>query len=437
MTEDAVPGYETSYDGYYVTNTYAPEKTSVSVTKAWDDANDQDGVRPDAVTVQLYADGQAYGDPVTLSDEAGWTHTWSDLYRKAQGKDIAYTVQELNVPEGYTVAATGDAGKGFTLTNSHQTETTQVSVSKAWEDDNNRDGLRPASVKVQLYANGQAYGDPVDLTEANGWTTTWSGLAKNAKGQPIAYTIRELDVPQGYESSVTGDAASGFTVTNRHETQKTSVSVSKRWVGPAAGPVTVRLLADGADTGRTLELSADNGWAGSFDDLPANAAGKPIAYTVQELDVPQGYVAAVTGSATAGFTVTNTNVEKTSVQVAKAWEDANNQDGLRPAAIRIQLDLLRPGQIRRRRPPGRLYRPRAGRPRGLRVHGLWRRRLRLHCHQQARDPEDLRSRGQVLGGSRSRNGELRDGPPPGRRCRHRQDPGAIRGQRLEGDLREP
>ena len=334
VTEDAVPGYETSYDGYYVTNTYAPEKTSVSVTKAWDDANDQDGVRPDAVTVQLYADGQAYGDPVTLSDEAGWTHTWSDLYRKAQGKDIAYTVQELNVPEGYTVAATGDAGKGFTLTNSHQTETTQVSVSKAWEDDNNRDGLRPASVKVQLYANGQAYGDPVDLTEANGWTTTWSGLAKNAKGQPIAYTIRELDVPQGYESSVTGDAASGFTVTNRHETQKTSVSVSKRWVGPAAGPVTVRLLADGADTGRTLELSADNGWAGSFDDLPANAAGKPIAYTVQELDVPQGYVAAVTGSATAGFTVTNTNVEKTSVQVAKAWEDANNQDGLRPAAIR-------------------------------------------------------------------------------------------------------
>ena len=307
------------------------------MTKAWDDANDQDGVRPDAVTVQLYADGQAYGDPVTLSDEAGWTHTWSDLYRKAQGKDIAYTVQELNVPEGYTVAATGDAGKGFTLTNSHQTETTQVSVSKAWEDDNNRDGLRPASVKVQLYANGQAYGDPVDLTEANGWTTTWSGLAKNAKGQPIAYTIRELDVPQGYESSVTGDAASGFTVTNRHETQKTSVSVSKRWVGPAAGPVTVRLLADGADTGRTLELSADNGWAGSFDDLPANAAGKPIAYTVQELDVPQGYVAAVTGSATAGFTVTNTNVEKTSVQVAKAWEDANNQDGLRPAAIRIQL----------------------------------------------------------------------------------------------------
>ena len=113
--------------------------------------------------------------------------------------------------------------------------------------------------------------------------------------------------------------------------------VSKSWVGPAAGPVTVRLYADGADTGRTLELSADNGWAGSFDDLPANEGGRAIAYTVSEDAVPQGYESSVTGSAAAGFTVTNTNTETTSVSGTKTWVDDDDRDGVRPQAVTVRL----------------------------------------------------------------------------------------------------
>ncbi|MEE1274047.1 MAG: Cna B-type domain-containing protein, partial [Olegusella sp.] len=66
------------------------------------------------------------------------------------------------------------------------------------------------------------------------------------------------------------------------------------------------LLANGEDTGKTLTLSEDNNWSGEFSDLLVYDKGVAIAYTVQE-DVPEGYTADVSGSATDGFTITNSH----------------------------------------------------------------------------------------------------------------------------------
>uniref|UniRef100_UPI003AB9511C Cna B-type domain-containing protein n=1 Tax=Slackia exigua TaxID=84109 RepID=UPI003AB9511C len=165
--------------------------------------------------------------------------------------------------------------------------------------------MRPASVKAQLYADGKPLGDPVELSEANGWTHTWTGLFMKEAGKDVAYTVKEVSVPKGYEASVAGDAKAGYTLTNAHEPETVSVPVAKRWVGGEGGEVTVRLLADGKDAGKALKLNAGNGWKGSFDGLPAFEGGKRIAYTVSE-DAVEGYSSKVTGDAKAGFTVTNT-----------------------------------------------------------------------------------------------------------------------------------
>ena len=112
-------------------------------------------------------------------------------------------------------------------------------------------------------------------------------------------------MPDGYEATVTGDAASGFTITNAHVPETVSIPVAKKWVGGEGGAVTVRLLADGADTGKALTLSATGGWTGSFDGLPKFEGGKQIAYAVSE-DAVEGYSSEITGDAAGGFTVTNT-----------------------------------------------------------------------------------------------------------------------------------
>ena len=54
-------GYQSVISGsdnnYTITNTHVPEVISLSGTKTWDDNNNQDGKRPDSITVILLANG--------------------------------------------------------------------------------------------------------------------------------------------------------------------------------------------------------------------------------------------------------------------------------------------------------------------------------------------------------------------------------------------
>lgn len=104
----------------------------------------------------------------------------------------------------------------FDLTLQFVRATTSVSVTKEWNDENDHDGLRPASVSVQLYADGKPSGEPVELNKENGWKHTFDGLTKYSKGKEIVYTVAESAV-NGYTSTVSGSAARGFVITNSHE----------------------------------------------------------------------------------------------------------------------------------------------------------------------------------------------------------------------------
>lgn len=121
------PGAGNMYMGYVFSNLFnltlqfIPATTSISVSKKWNDANDKDGIRPDNVTVQLYANGDKSGEPITLNYNGGWEYTINDLPIYSAGKEITYTVQESAV-NGYTSTVTGNAADGFVITNSHEPE---------------------------------------------------------------------------------------------------------------------------------------------------------------------------------------------------------------------------------------------------------------------------------------------------------------------------
>jgi LPXTG-motif cell wall-anchored protein len=113
-------------------NTHEPGKTSLTVTKAWDDKSDKDGIRPDSVTIRLFADGADTGQTLVLSAENGWTGSFENLDEMKSGAKISYTVEEESVP-GYTASITGDAETGFVVTNSHdpKDDTPKDSVTKS------------------------------------------------------------------------------------------------------------------------------------------------------------------------------------------------------------------------------------------------------------------------------------------------------------------
>ncbi len=119
------------------------------------------------------------------------------------------------------------------------TNTTNVAVGKVWLDSNNQDGIRPASVTVQLYRNGEAYGNPVTLSDANEWWYRWDHLDAAS-----SWTVDELNVAEGYTKTISKNAVNAWVITNAH-TPETVVPVqtSDTTVTPTQTP------ARGAGTG--------------------------------------------------------------------------------------------------------------------------------------------------------------------------------------------
>ena len=345
---------------------WQPPMTEIAVTKQWADQNDRDGIRPESISVHLLKDGKHLGSPVTLNAGNNWSATWNVPAVDENGATIAYAVEET-VPDGYRASVTGSANTGFTITNSHTPVRTNVQVRKVWSDSNDRDGIRPAGVVVQLYADGQPVSSYTDasgqtvsgiatLKADSSWMQQWLGLEKYAAGsvgKEIAYTVKELryvdaqgsEIPNpGYTVSYETDTEADVLVVENSYTPKTrNIGVEKVWddqdnrdnIRPAS--VTVSLYADGEPTGKTLELNAENGWKGIFQDVYVNSNGNPIRYSVSENAV-EGYTASVTGSAAEGFVVTNTHTpQTTSVSVNKVWEDKEDQDGIRPSSVTVEL----------------------------------------------------------------------------------------------------
>ena len=74
--------------------------------------------------MQLLANDEAQGDPVTLSDDAGWTYSWDEVPAlDTDGEKIAYTVKELRIPGGYKAAyevtENKDGSFSVQVTNTH------------------------------------------------------------------------------------------------------------------------------------------------------------------------------------------------------------------------------------------------------------------------------------------------------------------------------
>ena len=342
VKEEPVEGYKSKIDGYNITNSYKPEETSVKVTKKWEDANDQDGKRPENIKVQLYGNDKKVEGEVTLNEGNGWTHTWTKLPKNAAGTPIKYEVKEVNVGNGYKSVVTGSAENGFTVINTREPGKTDVEGKKTWDDKGNQDGKRPTEIKINLM---KKVGDgPVvknetkTVTASDGWQWSWKDLPEYEGGKKITYSITE-DAVAEYTTKV-----DGYNVTNSYTPGKTSVTVTKSWDdannqdGKRPDTIKVQLYGDGVKVGGEVELKKATGWTHTWNDLPEKKAGKTIKYTVKEVGTVEGYETSYNDANHGNIIITNKHApEKTKVEGEKTWDDADDQDGKRPEEITVNL----------------------------------------------------------------------------------------------------
>ncbi len=287
ITENPVTGYATMVNGYNVTNTHTSERIEISGRKTWVDNDDQDGLRPESITVNLLANGtHVQSKTVTAAD--GWAYTFSNLFRYQNGREIAYTITEDSVAE-YTAQISG-----YNITNTHTPETVSVSGDKTWIDQNDQDGIRPESITVHLLSDGVRVDSRTVSGTGDRWSFSFENLPKYQNGREIVYTVSENDVA-GYTAQI-----SGFSIINTHESHAIDVNGTKTWVdygdkdGIRPAGITVRLLADGQEVRSQTVAGSGDQWNYRFTGLPQYANGKEIAYTVTEDAVP-GYTTTVAG----------------------------------------------------------------------------------------------------------------------------------------------
>ena len=327
VQEEDVPGYQQSLsgnveEGFVLTNTITG-KISVPVSKKWV------GPETNQVTVELFA-GNVKIDEAVLNADNNWQHTFADLDQYNNGSEIKYTIHEVGI-DGYSAVITEDQN-GYIITNTN-TETIDIPVVKKWIGPIAEEEY--AVLTVALLADGEQV-DEIYLSFENNYSSTFTGKAKYSPvdGHEIEYAVSEVNVPEGYEASISESPEGGFVITNTN-VETIDIPVTKQWVGPAAEEVTVSLLANDEVMSETV-LNKNNDWKHTFTDLPKydQVTGEEIRYEVKEAEV-QGYHQELTGSVEEGFTFINTITGKISVDVTKRW--------IGPAAESVTVELLANG----------------------------------------------------------------------------------------------
>ena len=281
--------------GFVFKASHVSTSVEIPVSVTWDDAENQDGARIEAVEAELYANGEATGNKVTLNAENNWTAKFASVDVKKDGTRIKYEVKGTEA-DGYDVSVAGDIldEKGLVLTYKHIPAVVNVSARVSWNDANNQDGIRPTDTLVQLYADGTALGDKAVIESNKEWTKTWSNLPKYKAGKEIVYNVSAYAV-SGYTVKVTGNALEGYKAEYTHNVQKMNVTVQNAWndldnvVDSRPAQLVVEIYANGKTTGKRVTLTEANNWKATVLGLDRNAAGKRIQYTGKAVGTPAGY----------------------------------------------------------------------------------------------------------------------------------------------------
>lgn len=185
---------------------------SIAVMNTWNDGYNRDGKRPTELVLHLYANGMPADEAgyattdqatITLTEDGGWKGSFGTLPSHADdGSKIIYSIKE-DVPLGYTAEIRLE-GEKAAIVNTHDPELVTIKGAKTWSGDNPE--VRPSSIKVELYRDGERVGSRTVRPNSIGlWSYEFRDLYKYAEGREITYTVKEdMAAYPSYASTVNG-----------------------------------------------------------------------------------------------------------------------------------------------------------------------------------------------------------------------------------------
>ena len=205
----------------------------------------------------------------------------------------------------------------------------KIHVEKTWNDEDNRDGVRPKQVTVKLVANGKETNKSILLNDSNKWKDVFENVpVLDRDGNPIVYTLKE-DVSNGYvmniKSSKEVDDGYSYVIENYREPERITISGKKLWVndevGTRANSVLVNLRGNGGMVQQKTVRPENNEWNYSFENLYKYERGKPIVYEVSEATKVPGYYSEIDG-----YNVKNIYHPKGNIHITKTVNGITQQN---------------------------------------------------------------------------------------------------------------
>ena len=225
IKKDGAAAEEVVFSNEYATVAVQGEKT-------WDDNDNQDGKRPESITIRLMRKVKgSTAEPeeiavVTVKPDADgkWSWLFEGLPQYAPGAtsttkaEYEYYVTEDPV-EGYTTQYDGN-----NVINSYTPETTQITAVKFWKDNSDSAGKRnavKATFNLQKTVDGVSTEiDSVEVGKEQYWKHVWKDLPVYENGKKITYSVKEvLTYSNGYKCDTTEwkvvENGGTITITNR------------------------------------------------------------------------------------------------------------------------------------------------------------------------------------------------------------------------------
>lgn len=385
-SEENVPEFYklVKIEGTTVTNEFELPKDTVNykVNKVWDDNEIQAQRRPETINFVLTKtvkdkDGNNRQEVVDTKTLTTSKENYVEFKELPKYDDKANVI-DYNVTEVDTTSANGENfykstvsnketdSKGnieVTVTNKFTLEyinnKTDITVTKVWDDENNKAQKRTDKVILDVIGKDRAEevkqenieltAENADPENSNVWSTKVSLQKYDQDGKLIVYSAEEQDTPKFYTKS-----ENGTTVTNKFVGDTTTmekIKLTKVWDDEghtSKRPQSVKFVVSGDEFNYEATLSeatdedksTKNEWTKTISVRKYDANADEIEYTLDEEEVSKGelyfYKADVDKE---NFTITNTFKvpdDKVTVKVNKLWDDEGHE-GKRPDKIKFVL----------------------------------------------------------------------------------------------------
>lgn len=227
---------------------------------------------------------------------------------------VATTIFRNNIAQGTGISGGAITNNGKLIFGEDNPYT--LKIMKSWTGDRKKD--RPKEIKLQMFV-GEHYVEDITLKEEKNWTTEIKDfpdpdtLKDNKTNEILPINFKEKDGDKYLLSVLSREKDSQNLIykIQLDNSVNTSVKVTKKWIdnenkqGIRPDNITVGLLANGKDTGRTIVLSENTNWKGEFEKLPMYENDEIVKYEVKEISKIKGYTSKIEGNASEGYIITN------------------------------------------------------------------------------------------------------------------------------------